>query len=109
MSRIIWNVQPVSSYGLRILRRVILHGEIHIRDGAERLIAADDVIARLHGNISSGERGICAADFESLMTQIVYSISSIGLAALTSRNHPAVHRSIFAFVDRALVLEPVVV
>ena len=47
-------------------------------------------------------------DLEALTAQLVHRVGGIGLAPLAGRNHPAVGRSGLALVDRALVLEPVV-
>ena len=56
MLRINWNVQPVSSYGRRVLRRVVLHREVHVGQRAERLVAADDVVAGLDVDVAGLER-----------------------------------------------------
>ena len=66
-----WNVQPVSSYGRRVLRRVVLDREVHVGERAERLIAANDVVAGLDVDAARLERRRRARDLEPLRAQLV--------------------------------------
>ncbi len=48
--------------GARVLRRVVLHREVHLGERAERLIAADDVIAGRDVDVAGLERGAGAVE-----------------------------------------------
>ena len=92
----------------RILRRVVLDREVHVGQRAERLIAADDVVAGLDVDAAGLERRGGLRHLEPLAAQLVDRLRRVGLAALRRRNHPRVGRTGLALVHRALVLQPVV-
>ena len=94
--------------GPRVLRRVVLDREIHVGQRPERLVAADDVVAGGHGGVARLERGVGRVHLEALAHQLVEGVGRVGLAALRRRDVPGVQRAVLALVDRALVLEPVV-
>ena len=91
--RMYWNVQPVSSYGRGLRRRVVLHREVHVGDRPIRLVAADDVVARLDVDAAGLERGRRGVELEALPAQLVDRVGRVGLPLLRRRDHPAVDRT----------------
>jgi hypothetical protein len=92
----------------RIGRRVVLDREIHVRNRAIRLIAANDVIARFHVDVAGLERSCGKVEFQPLPPQLVDCFRRIRFSFLPGRNYPAVDGTELAFVRGTLVLQPVI-
>ena len=78
--RISWNVQPVSSYGDGLAGAIVLQREVHVGERAIRLVAADDVVARLHLDVARLERARRGVELEALAPQLVHRFGRVGLA-----------------------------
>ena len=93
----------------RVARGVALDREINVGHGAERLVAADDVVTRLHVHSAHLERVGGLVKLHALVEQVVHGAGHVALAALRGGNHPAIRGTIGATRNGALVLDPVVV
>ena len=91
-----------------IRRREVLEGEIHVRDRAIWLVAADDVITRFDLHLARAERARRDVELEALAAQVIDSFGGVFFGVLRRRNHPAEDRAGRPPRDRALVLEPIV-
>ena len=94
--------------GARIGRRIILHAEVHVGERAIGLIGADDIVARGDVDGAGLEGGAGLLNFKTLAPQVVHHLGGVGLAPLAGGNDPRVGRTGLALLDRALVLQPVV-
>src|SRR6202020_2164033 len=92
--------------GTRVGRWVVLDREIHIGQGAVRLIGAHDVVTGRHAHSAGGERLTRRVDLDALMSQIVDHGGYIERCSLDRGNDPGVHRARATRLDGVFALDP---